>query len=181
MLTCGFLTHHAMASWAALPPRRSAMALSWWVWVSECQPSEEFGAPRRRHRTMTYLAHFGNLGLALIRLQTLDGAVEEALVVGEARVLGDAVVVLARQQPGRQRRPDGRAVLQLLIQRRILDLEPLPVERYSKPVSPSTNDRALPHPPLYCGCSATGAIKWHRSAICVASTICAALHSLVPQ
>lgn len=74
------------------------------------------------------LLHLLDLGLALGRRERLDGALEEVAVVRQPRVLRDAVVVLARQQSRRERRPDGRAVLELLEQRRVLDLEPLPVE-----------------------------------------------------
>ena len=74
------------------------------------------------------LADFGNLRLAFVGLQALDGTLEEALVGGEARVLRNAVVVLASEQTGCEWRPDRGAVLELLVQRRVFDLESLAVE-----------------------------------------------------
>ena len=79
-----------------------------------------------RHRGQ--LAHLLNLGLALGLLQALGRVGEELGVVGEAAALGHAVVVLARQQARRERAPDGGAVRELLVQRRVLDLEAVPVE-----------------------------------------------------
>jgi hypothetical protein len=69
-----------------------------------------------------------DLGLALIGLESLDGALEEALVGSETAVLGDAVVVLASKETGGERRPDGGAVLVLIVERSVLDLEALTVE-----------------------------------------------------
>lgn len=69
-----------------------------------------------------------DLGLALLGLQSADRVLEEGLVLRKAAVLGDAVVVLAGEETGGQRGPDGGAVLELLVQRRVLDLEALAVE-----------------------------------------------------
>lgn len=69
-----------------------------------------------------------DLGLALVRLQALDRVLEEVLVGGEARALGDAVVVLARQQAAGEGAPDGGAVVELVEQGLELDLEALAVE-----------------------------------------------------
>ena len=69
-----------------------------------------------------------NLGLALFALESLDGALEEALVGSETAVLGDTVVVLAGEETGGKRRPDGGAVLVLVVERSVLDLEALTVE-----------------------------------------------------
>ena len=69
-----------------------------------------------------------DLGLALVGLESLDGALEEALVGGETAVLGDTVVVLASKETRGQRRPDGGAVLVLVVERSVLDLEALTVE-----------------------------------------------------
>ena len=69
-----------------------------------------------------------DLGLALIGLKSLDGALEEALVGGEAAVLGNAVIVLASEKARCKRRPDGGAVLVLVVERSKLDLEALTVE-----------------------------------------------------
>lgn len=69
-----------------------------------------------------------NLSLALGLLQGLDGASEEVLVVCEARALGNAVVVLAGEQAGGERRPDGGAILVLVVERGVLDFKPLTVE-----------------------------------------------------
>ena len=74
------------------------------------------------------LAHFVDLGFALVALQALDAVVEHLGVVRVPRAFGDPVVVFARQQPAGQRRPDRRAVLVLPEQRRVFLLEPLPVE-----------------------------------------------------
>ena len=69
-----------------------------------------------------------DLGLALIGLKSLDGALEEALVGGETAVLGNAVVVLASEETRGERRPDGGAVLVLIVEGSVLDLEALTVE-----------------------------------------------------
>ena len=69
-----------------------------------------------------------DLGLALLSLERLDRALEEALVGSETAVLGDAVVVLASKETGGERRPDGGAVLVLIVERSVLDLEALTVE-----------------------------------------------------
>lgn len=69
-----------------------------------------------------------NLGLALVGLESLDGALEEALVGGETAVLGNTVVVLASKKTRGKRRPDGGAVLVLVVKRGVLDLEALTVE-----------------------------------------------------
>lgn len=69
-----------------------------------------------------------DLGLALLGLQSADRVLEESLVLCKAAVLGDAVVVLSGEETGGQRGPDGGAVLELLVQRRVLDLEALAVE-----------------------------------------------------
>ena len=74
------------------------------------------------------LAHLLDLGLALLGLEALDGALEEGLVGGEAGVLGNAVVVLAGEQAAGKRRPDGGAVAVLLEERSVLVLEALAVE-----------------------------------------------------
>ena len=68
------------------------------------------------------------LGLALLSLQSLDRAFEEALVGGKTAVLGDAVVVLAGEETGGKRRPDGGTVLVLVVERSVFDLEALAVE-----------------------------------------------------
>lgn len=80
-------------------------------------------------RDLSELANLGDLCLALVTLQRLDGTLEEALVVAEARVLWDAVVILASEKTRGEWRPDGRAILELLIERRVLNLEALTVER----------------------------------------------------
>jgi hypothetical protein len=69
-----------------------------------------------------------NFGLALVGLQLLDAVLEEGLVCGVARVLGNTVVVLAGQETRGQRRPDGSTVLELVVQRSVLNLEALAVE-----------------------------------------------------
>jgi hypothetical protein len=69
-----------------------------------------------------------DLGLALIGLKSLDGALEEALVGGETAVLGNAVVVLASKETRSKRRPDGGAVLVLVVEGSVLNLEALTVE-----------------------------------------------------
>lgn len=69
-----------------------------------------------------------DLGLALLSLERLDRALEEALVGSETAVLGDAVVVLASQKTRGERRPDGGAVLVLVVERSVLNLEALTVE-----------------------------------------------------
>jgi hypothetical protein len=74
------------------------------------------------------LKYLLDLGLALRTLKLLDGVLEEVLVGGKAGIFGDAVVVLASQETGSKRRPDGGTVLVLVVQRSILDLETLSVE-----------------------------------------------------
>lgn len=74
------------------------------------------------------LAHLGDLRLALLGLQRVDGVLEEGLVLRESAVFGDAVVVLAGEKTGGERRPDGGAVLELVVERGVLDLEALAVE-----------------------------------------------------
>lgn len=69
-----------------------------------------------------------DLGLAFGLLELLDGVLEESLVVGEARILGNAVIVLASQETRGERAPDSGAVLELLEQRLVLDFEALAVE-----------------------------------------------------
>lgn len=69
-----------------------------------------------------------DLGLALVRLQALDRVLEELLVGGEPRALGDAVVVLAGEQAAGEGAPDGGAVVELVEQGLELDLEALAVE-----------------------------------------------------
>lgn len=69
-----------------------------------------------------------DLGLALVRLESLDGALEEAAVGSETAVLGDAVVVLASKEARGKRRPDGGSVLVLVVKRGVLNLEALTVE-----------------------------------------------------
>ena len=66
--------------------------------------------------------------MALGTLELLNSVLEECLVSGKAGVLGDAVVVLAGQKTGSERRPDGSTVLVLVVERSILDLETLSVE-----------------------------------------------------
>ena len=79
-------------------------------------------------RNLSKLPHLGNLRLALLGLQLLDGALEEALVVRKTRVLWDAVVVFASEQARSKWGPDRGAVLELIEQRRVLNLEALAVE-----------------------------------------------------
>jgi hypothetical protein len=74
------------------------------------------------------LKYLLDLGLALRTLELLDGVLEEVLVGGKAGIFRDAVVVLASQETGSKRRPDGGTVLVLVVQRSILDLETLSVE-----------------------------------------------------
>jgi len=69
-----------------------------------------------------------DLGLALVGLESLNRALEEALVGGETAVLGDAIVVLASEETRGERRPDGGTVLVLVVERSVLDLEALTVE-----------------------------------------------------
>ena len=69
-----------------------------------------------------------DLGLALVGLESLDRALEEALVGVETAVLGDAVVVLASEETRGERGPDGGAVLVLVVERSVLNLEALTVE-----------------------------------------------------
>lgn len=69
-----------------------------------------------------------DLGLAGFSLKLVDGVLEEGLVGGESRVLGDSVVVLAGQEAGGERGPDCGAVLELVEERSVLDLEALTVE-----------------------------------------------------
>ena len=56
-----------------------------------------------------------DLCLTLIALQLLNSLLEELLVGREARVLWDALVLLADQQTRGKRRPDGGTVLELLV------------------------------------------------------------------
>jgi len=74
-----------------------------------------------------------DLGLALGRLELLDGALEESLVRGEAAVLGQFAVgdfvVLSCEETRGKWGPDGGAVLELVKQRSILDLHAVAVER----------------------------------------------------
>jgi hypothetical protein len=95
------------------------------------------GRPRQRQLSRRRIEPLGNLGqlldlfdlgLALVALELLDRVLEEVLVGREAAVVGDPVVVLARQETRCQGRPDGGAVLELLVQRRVLLLEALAVE-----------------------------------------------------
>lgn len=74
------------------------------------------------------LADFLNLGLALLGLELLDGGVEEFLVVGEAGTLGDAVVVFGSEQSGGERTPDSCAILELVVEGLVFDLEAFAVE-----------------------------------------------------
>jgi hypothetical protein len=76
----------------------------------------------------TYLANLLDLRFALIGLQRLDRAFEEVLVVCEARVLWNAVVVLASKKTRREWRPDSSAVLELVKERSVLNFEALAVE-----------------------------------------------------
>ena len=69
-----------------------------------------------------------DLGLALVGLEGLDGALEEALVCGKTAVLGNAVIVLASKKTRGERGPNGSAVLVLVVERSVLDLEALTVE-----------------------------------------------------
>jgi hypothetical protein len=84
------------------------------------------------------------LGLALLALQSLDGALEEALVGGETAVLGDAVVVLASEETGGERRPDGGAVLVLVVERSVLNLETLTVEGVVLRLLGDGSDKVVP-------------------------------------
>jgi hypothetical protein len=77
------------------------------------------------------LANLCDLGLALLCLQLLDGAVEKVLVGREPAVLGDALVVLAGKEARRKRRPDGGAIAKLLENRCVLDLKALAVESWT--------------------------------------------------
>src|SRR5690606_12445798 len=61
-------------------------------------------------------------------LAALQALAQPRLAVG-ARALRDAVCVLAGQQPGGQRRPHRGAHAELAIQRRVLQLDPAPVEQ----------------------------------------------------
>ena len=74
------------------------------------------------------LFHFFDLGFALRGLELFDFAAEQVAVVVQAGTFRDAVVVFPRQEPARQRRPDRRAVAELVEQRRVFDLESLAVE-----------------------------------------------------
>ena len=74
------------------------------------------------------LRYLLDLGLALRTLELLDGVLEEGLVSGKARILRNAVVVLAGQKTGSERRPDGSTVLVLVVEGGVLDLETLSVE-----------------------------------------------------
>ena len=90
----------------------------------------------------------------------------QPLVAGEraARVVGDAVAVLAGQQPRRQRAPDrGRR------------------SRCRRTAGRTRSRPACASSRLYCGCSVTGLCRWWRSAISIAARISSADHSLVPQ
>lgn len=69
-----------------------------------------------------------DLGFAFGRLELLDSVFEERLVGGEARVLRDAIVVLAGQEATCEGTPDSSSVLELLEQDVVLGLEPLAVE-----------------------------------------------------
>lgn len=73
-------------------------------------------------------ADLPDLGLAVLGLQRGDSALEECLVVGEAAVFGNAVVVLASKETRGKRRPDGGAVLVLVVEGSVFDLEALTVE-----------------------------------------------------
>jgi hypothetical protein len=122
-----------------------------------------------------------DLGLALIGLQSLDRALEEALVGGETAVLGDAVVVLAGEKTRSERRPDGGAVLVLVVEWSVLNLEALTVEGVVLRLLSDRSNEVVPVCVLVrsvngCHCSET-----HFSAICVASMIWTADHSEVPQ
>lgn len=74
------------------------------------------------------LKYLLDLGLAFGALELLDGVLEEILVGGKARVFGNAIIVLASQKTGSERRPDGSTVLELVVQRSVLNLETLSVE-----------------------------------------------------
>jgi hypothetical protein len=69
-----------------------------------------------------------NLGLAFRGLEGSCSRIEKVLVVGEAGALGNAVVVLAGEETGGERGPDGCTILELLVKRRVFDLETLAVE-----------------------------------------------------
>ena len=95
------------------------------------------GRPRERQlrcgtaqllRERGQLPDLFDLRLAVGRLELLDLRVEDGFVVVEAGTLGDAVVVLAREQAAGERRPDRGAVLELLEERGVFDLEALAVE-----------------------------------------------------
>jgi hypothetical protein len=120
VLTLGFITH--------LGKRQ---------YVNESQSRWDMDVPGKRELCDSATELLGDLGktsdlldlgLALVTLESLDRALEEALVGGETAVLGDAVVVLAGKKTGSERRPDGGAVLVLVVERSILDLEALAVE-----------------------------------------------------
>ena len=85
-----------------------------------------------------------DLGLALLALQSLDGAFEEALVGGETAVLGDAVVVFASEETGGKRRPDSGAVLVLVVEGSVLDLEALAVESVVLRLLSDGSDKVVP-------------------------------------
>ena len=74
------------------------------------------------------LFHLFNLGFALGGLELFDFAAEKVAMVVQAGPFRDAVVVFPRQKPARKRRPDRRAVAELVEQRRVFDLEALAVE-----------------------------------------------------
>jgi len=84
------------------------------------------------------------LGLALLALKSLDGALEEALVGGETAVLGDAVVVFASEKARGERRPDGGTVLVLVVEGSVLNLETLTVEGVVLRLLGDGSDKVVP-------------------------------------
>jgi hypothetical protein len=90
------------------------------------------------------IADLLDLGLALLALKSLDGALEEALVGGEAAVLGDAIVVLASEETRGKRRPDGGTVLVLVVEGSVLNLEALTVEGVVLGLLGDGSDKVVP-------------------------------------
>lgn len=128
------------------------------------------------------IADLLDLGLALLALQSLNGALEEALVGGEAAVFGDTIVVLASEKAGCKRGPDGGTVLVLVVERSVFDLEALAVEGVVLRLLSNGSNEVVPGVCLVtCSGSVDTARKTHFSAIWVASIIWTADHSEVPQ
>ena len=132
--TFGFVVHHASASWASEQPSSSAIG-----------------------RSRSTLRH---ASLVASGARPASRSRRSAA----ARVLGDAVAVLAGEQPRRQRAP--RSSRRSRCRRTAGRTRPRPAGAASR---------------LYCGCSVTGLCRWWRSAISMRPRISSAAHSLVPQ